>query len=111
MKKNIKPIIHGENVLVPIDVMPVGKTKSFTNYIIGHSETGHHHVLEAVKGQEFDIFVKGEDIFISSQFESSVVHKKTQEIHETVKVEPGVYKVNRKLEYDPFQKVRRAVYD
>lgn len=104
-------IIHGENALVPIDKMPKGKVEHYTKYIIGHSETGHHHVLESVKGKEFDILVDGEDIYISTKFESSVVHKKTSEIHKTVKVKPGIYKVNRKQEYDPFLKVRRAVFD
>jgi len=106
-----KPIIHGENVLVPIDKMPEGKIEKHTKYIIGHSESGHHHVLEAKKTEEFDIFMENGEIYISSKFESSVVHKKTHDIHETVVVQPGIYKVNRKLEYDPFTKVRRAVFD
>lgn len=106
-----KSILHGENALIPIEEMPEGETKSYTKYIVGHSETGHHHLLESVKGKEFDILIRGDDIFISTRFEASVVHQKTQDIHETVIVEPGIYKVNRKTEYDPFQKILRAVYD
>ncbi len=105
------PIIHGENVLLPIESLPKGKTTKHTSYIIGHSETGHHHVLEATKGQDFDIFVQDGEIYISSQFESSIVHKKTHDIHETLPVAPGIYKVNRKTEYDPFEQVRREVWD
>lgn len=107
-----KSLIHGENILVPIDNLPKGaKLKAYKSYIVGHSETGHHHVLEAVKGQEFDIFVDGEDIYISSKFEANLVHKKTHEIHKTLVVDPGTYKVNHKTEYDPFLKVRRSVFD
>lgn len=110
-QQNNTPIIHGENVLVPINKMPEGKTAKHTTYIVGHSETGHHHVLEAKKGQEFDIFMENGEIYISSKFESSLTHKKTHDIHETVTVAPGIYKVNRKNEYDPFAKVVREVWD
>jgi hypothetical protein len=108
---NMKPIIHGENVLLPIAKAPKGLFKKFKSYIVGHSETGHHHVLEAVKGKEFDIMVDSENIYITSAFESSLVHKKTHDIHETVIVQPGIYKVNRKTEYDPFRKAIRQVWD
>lgn len=105
------PIIHGENVLLPIEKMPEGKIKKRTNYIVGHSETGHHHVLEAVKGQEFDILVQDGEIYFTNSYEAKVTHKKAHDIHETVTVAPGIYKVNRKTEYDPFGKVIRQVWD
>ena len=53
-----KPLLHGENAIVPVSKMPSGKTEKHTTYIVGHSETGHHHVLEAEKGTDFDIIVK-----------------------------------------------------
>jgi hypothetical protein len=110
--KNIKrPILHGENALVPIDKMPEGKIEKHTKYIVGHSETGHHHVLEAVKGQEFDILVQDGEIYFTNNYEAKVTHKKTHDIHETMIVAPGIYKVNRKTEYDPFSKVIRQVWD
>jgi hypothetical protein len=113
MKKNnrVIPILHGENAIVPIDKMPVGKTEKHVKYIVGHSETGHHHILEAVKGQEFDIIIKDGEIYFTNKYEAKVTHKKLHEIHETKIVAPGIYKVNRKTEYDPFQQVRRAVWD
>lgn len=104
-----KPIIHGENALIPIDRMPEGETEKHKSFIVGHSETGHHHVLEAVK--EFDIIVKDGEIYFTNSYEAKVVHKKTHDIHKTVTVAPGIYKVNRKTEYDPFGKVIRRVWD
>jgi uncharacterized Fe-S cluster-containing protein len=105
------PIIHGENLLLPIDKMPEGKTQKHTTFIVGHSETGHHHILEATKGQEFDILVQDGEIYFTNTFEAKVTHKKLHDIHETVTVAPGIYKVNRKNEYDPFNKVIRSVWD
>jgi hypothetical protein len=106
-----KPIIHGENVLIPVGNIPEGKTESHTSYIVGHSETGHHHVLEAEKQSPFDIIIVGEDMYISSKQVSSLVHKKSHDIHKTVVVEPGFYQVKRKTEYDPFSKAIRQVWD
>lgn len=41
------PIMHGENFLVPVDSLPAGEVTKTKLYIAGHSETGHHHVLES----------------------------------------------------------------
>lgn len=106
-----EPIIHGENVLLPIEKMPEGKVEKYNTFIVGHSETGHHHILEAAKGTEFDIIVSGNDIFFTTTGASKIVHKKSNDIHKTVDVKPGTYKVNRKTEYDPFQKALRQVWD
>ena len=108
--KNI-PIIHGENVLLPVAKLPKGKKSTHKTFIVGHSETGHHHVLEAEKASKFDIIIKGEDMYVSSKQVTNLVHKKTHDIHKTVKVQPGFYKVIRKNEYDPFQQVIRQVWD
>lgn len=108
---NKKPIIHGENGIKLIAKMPEGKTEKHTSFIIGHSETGHHHILEAQKGQEFDIIVKDGEIYFTNTYTAKVTHKKSHDIHKTVEVKPGIYKVNRKTEYDPFNKVIRSVWD
>ena len=108
----IKPIMHGENFLVPIDKMPKGKTIETKMFIVGHSETGHHHVLEAET--EFEVIEAenlGNSIFISLLSPAKLVHTKSFDIHETVKVQPGVYKVNHKTEYNPFTKVIDRVFD
>lgn len=107
-----KPILHGENAIVPVDKMPKGKTEKHKTFIVGHSETGHHHVLESInKTEDFDIIVKDGEIYFTNSYEAKVTHKKTHDIHETVTVAPGIYKVNRKTEYSPFDKVVRNVWD
>jgi len=106
-----QPIIHGENVLIPVEKVPNGKRITTSSYIVGHSETGHHHVLEAEKESPFDIIINGDDMYIASKHVANLVHKKTHNIHKTVTVEPGFYLVKRKSEYDPFQQVIRQVWD
>lgn len=104
----ILPIMHGENFLVPINALPEGEIKSAKMYIVGHSETGHHHVLESPV--EMDI-IEGKHRAILVREVSTLFHKKSFDIHESVAVEPGIYQVTHKTEYDPFQKVIRAVFD
>lgn len=115
-EENIKdgkrvPVQHGEVWLQPIDKIPSGKTKKAKSYIIGHSETGHHHVLES--NTEFEVMAGDEkhDLYLRLFEPAKVVHQKTFDIHETKIVAPGDYVVYQKTEYDPFADIVRAVYD
>jgi hypothetical protein len=49
------PIRHGEILLLPVDSVPHGQTNQVTSCIVGHSESGHHHVLES--GEAFEQIV------------------------------------------------------
>lgn len=40
-----KGLRHGENLLIRVPAMPSTGTKTYKSFIVGHSETGHHHVL------------------------------------------------------------------
>lgn len=109
MSKNIKALIHGENGFKPVPRMPKGKRSSHKLFIAGHSETGHHHVLES--DTEFDVVDFGGAIFIELFTRANVVHKKSFDIHETKVLEPGVYEVTKKTEYNPFTKLIQRVFD
>lgn len=97
---------HGELVLKPIDAMPVGKTKTVTDYAAAHSETGHHHVIE--KGE---LLEKNGERYLLIKETSKLFHKKTYDIHETQYLAPGAYLLDERTEYDPFQKIVRRVFD
>jgi hypothetical protein len=105
----IVPIMHGENFLQPVAALPKGQTTKAKMYIAGHSETGHHHVLESKADME--ILETGSDRYVLIKEVATLFHKKSYDIHETVTIEPGVYKITHKTEYDPFAQVRRAVWD
>lgn len=101
-------VMHGENWLQPIDSLPKGTITKHTVYIAGHSETGHHHILETKEPMEI---VEGNQRAILLHDVGKLFHKKTFDIHKTLYIAPGAYKITHKTEYDPFQKVIRAVYD
>lgn len=105
-------LIHGENGFKRVNKAPKGKITKHKIYIAGHSETGHHHVLESET--YFNVIEPenlGDNIFIELLSPANVVHKKSFDIHETKTLEPGIYEITHKVEYDPFSKVIRRVFD
>lgn len=105
-----KPIRHGEVLMQPVSEIPKGKSGHHTSFIVGHSETGHHHVLESKT--EFEVTKISDDSIWVQIFEPAKLnHKKTVNRHKDLVVQPGKYQVIRKKEYDPFEKVMREVWD
>lgn len=106
-----KVIIHGENVFIPVDSMPKGKASKHALYIAGHSETGHHHVVES--DTEFEVITDDEkqELYLRLFEPAKITHKKSYEIHETKTLEPGVYKRIFATEYNPFTKVIQRIFD
>ena len=102
-------IRHGENLLIPIEEMPEGK--KFKTYIVGHSETGHHHVLEGETAFEVFTDKDKQELYLRLFEPAKLVHKKAQDAHRTLNVPAGTFKVIRKQEYDPWEQVMREVWD
>lgn len=106
----LKPIRHGEIMLVPVDSIPAGKSiGKYTDFTVGHSETGHHHVLE---GQSFEVTETDEGELYFRLFEpAKLVHRKATDRHKDLVVPAGMYKRYHDTEYDPFAKIIRDVAD
>lgn len=102
-----KVIRHGEMVLVPFK----GKVEGAEHnaFIVAHSETGHHHVLESKKPF---VVSQSDKQFVIELFEpAKLVHKKTVDKHKTLPVAPGKYEVRYKTEYNPWEGVISRVFD
>ena len=114
-KEKLQSIRHGEIMLVPVDKLPKGTVQQHKNYIIGHSETGHHHVLESE--QDFDVLElvgKEQDkreLYIRLFEPAKLVHKKTTDKHKTLTIPKGIYKRYHDTEYDPFEGLIQDVRD
>lgn len=102
-----KPIRHGENLLLPVTKAVNGE--KHTTYIIGHSETGHHHVLESK--EPFVVSESDKEFLIELFSPAKLVHKKQMDKHNTLVINPGKYRVIKKTEYDPWQRIIREVHD
>ncbi len=103
-----KPIRHGEIMLVPVDKVPRGAMTKHESFIVGHSETGHHHVLEG----NFEVMeTTKKELFFRLFKPAKLVHKKATDRHKDLVVPAGTYKRFHDTEYDPFEKVIRDVAD
>lgn len=105
------PVMHGECFLMPVDKLPKGKFSEHKTFIVGHSETGHHHVLESKKPFRVMDEAEKRDLYLRLFEPAKLVHKKSFDIHETQVLAPGDYAVFHKTEYDPFREVVRRVFD
>lgn len=93
------PIRHGEILLLPIDSAPPGTAQKVNECIIGHSETGHHHVLES--DAEFDQIVAANgDLFVDLSAPTPLRHRKDHQQHRELSVPAGTWRVIRKTEFD-----------
>lgn len=107
------PITHGELGLIPVSKLPElknAKRLTARAYIASHSETGHHHMLTSEK-EDIEIIETDTDRYAIIGSLTRLWHDKSYEVHEEVMVEPGIYKLTQKNEYDPFNKIIRRVFD
>lgn len=105
----LNPIRHGEIMLVPVNKIPKGSVKQHKEFIIGHSETGHHHVLESAT--EFETTIDKNDLYLRLFEPGKLVHRKATDKHRTLTIPAGLYKRYHDTEYDPFGKVIQDVAD
>ena len=110
MKTNI--IRHGEVLLKQIKEIPkeAKLEKETKEYIVAHSETGHHHLLEAQK--EFKVYTWKGDTYLEVPEMAELLHEKTgKDTHAPHKIIPAFYKVVIKKSYDYFLKAMTRVRD
>lgn len=82
-------------------------------FIISHSEQGHHHLL----GGDVDVLERTEGVPQGMRILYAIVKEPTELFqdaavpHDPVKLEPGIYRMGIKREYDPFADQARQVAD
>lgn len=103
MKTFEKMAAQGDIVIIKIDELPKGLTevKSKKYHVVAHSETGHHHVLEAKKTK----FFQGSDPMLCYAVVmtdiAELVHQRPFNTHETIGIKKGTYEIRRQREYTP----------
>ncbi|CAN5667923.1 hypothetical protein BH09ACT8_BH09ACT8_15610 [soil metagenome] len=93
------PIRHGEILLLPVDLVPPGAIQSVTSCIVGHSESGHHHVLESHEIFAQIVAANG-DLFVDLPSDTPLRHHKSHQQHRELSVPAGVWRVIRKTEFN-----------
>ena len=112
----MKPQIvrHGEVILKPVSELPKGATliKEAKEYIVAHSETGHHHILKTATKKPFGIYSYEGKTYIGTIEDAMLVHAKTgQDVHTPHKIAPAFYEVVIKKSFNYYTKLMERVRD
>ena len=77
--------------------------------IVGHSETGHHHVVDASCAvlTRLDEFTAYLEVNSSTQID----HLRGFDTHPSIALQPGMYEFRTGREFDPFDEIIRASGD
>lgn len=83
-------------------------------FIVGHSETGHHHVIDArgaMVGMMDEPPAGMRILHMILESPLSLEHLRGHDTHETVTNEPGVYEVRIAREFDHYAELARQSAD
>ena len=106
----VKCAAQGDLLITRIDEIPSGTIPAKIEdgqYVLAHSETGHHHVIEA---DACECMEAANDPFVSYlrvTKSASLRHLRSFDTHAPIHVQPGLYRINRQREYTP-EGFRRA---
>lgn len=99
---------QGDLLLIRIDKLPPDLTQVMPEggvIILGHSETGHHHVIDADAAEMYAPTTPLPDsileCFVTVGKDTALRHLRGFDTHEPIKLTPGVYRVRRQREYVP----------
>lgn len=100
------------NRKLPVGYSPIKPEGS--HYIIGHSETGHHHVIDAA-GATVGVLDKPPAgmriLHMILENPLALEHLRSHDTHETITGEPGVYEVRIAREFDHYAELARQSAD
>ncbi len=108
-----RAIRHGEVVIVPVEQLPANVEQIYDGkeYVVGHSETGHHHVAVGDITIFRPVGADSQNLFMRVNKASVIEHKKSFDRHETKQLFKGLYSVTLKKAYDYYAKRMREVKD
>lgn len=97
MKTFINQARQGDVFIKRVKALPDGvnpKLAEHGKFIIAHSETGHHHVVEEIEGCE--IFETEDPLTLYMRIIKStevvLEHLRSFDIHESIQFTPGIYR-------------------
>lgn len=105
---------HGEVCITKVTAIPEGLKRAVKfnekSYKLADSEqSGNHHLLEAKEGVE--LFEDSNGVLWLKNEVPCDVFCAVKERHDTITLEPGIWEIDRALEYDHLNDVKRQVAD
>lgn len=122
MKSFVKTAAQGEIFIIRIGPVPKKNKTSGQplalecgKLIIGHSETGHHHVLERNTGASVTVLEKAPEgmriLHAILEEPNKLIHERGHDTHETIALEPGEYEFRIAREFDHYAELARQSMD
>jgi hypothetical protein len=117
MKSFIKIAAQGEITIIRGGGCESGKPLPLERgkLIIGHSETGHDHVLEHSRGATVTVLDSAPDgmriLYAILKEPNALIHLREHDTHEPIALEPGEYQFRIAREYDPYAELARRSAD
>jgi len=118
MKSFSKVAAQGEITIRRVDPMKIAGSALLPEggkLIIGHSETGHHHVLEHMRGASVTVLDRAPDgmriLYAILEEPNKLVHERGHDTHETIDLAAGEYEIRIAREYDPYAELARQSMD
>jgi hypothetical protein len=102
MKTFKKFAAQGDLLIQRIDKLPEGVTEmeaSGGNFIVGHSETGHHHVVNKHQVMAYQDPNNLLVLFVVVDEDALLEHMRSFDKHETLELKKGIYQINQQREY------------
>lgn len=97
MRTFVNSAAQGELYFTRIDILPVGliqvEPDETGHVVVGHSETGHHHVMDAETVQMYRLPEELYECFLKVDSATMLNHLRDYDTHEPLQFEPGNYRV------------------
>lgn len=107
-----KPVAQGDMLIRKIDALPhevVEVKPENGNYILTHSETGHHHIVKAEPDVHFYQHANDNNLaYLVVDNTTKVEHLRNHDTHAPFGFNPGIYEIRRQIESGP-EGFRRAI--
>lgn len=86
---------HGDLLIQKIDSIPEGATRLKHSTLADGEATGHAHTIE--RPSSATLYEKDGKLYLNVRKDTAVVHQE----HARIPLAPGVYGVDRQVEYQP----------
>jgi len=98
-------IIQGDMAIIRVSELPADAKQSESKngmHVLAHSETGHNHVIADNHTTRYDVAANDLVSFVVVKDRpADVTHLRSFDTHETIRLDPGIYRINRQREYTP----------
>ncbi len=95
------PVAQGDLYIRRVDQLPKGVdavSSEGGKVIVGHSETGHHHVMTADRTTMYRLPEEIYSCFLVVREADELRHLRSFDTHESYQLPPGTYEVRRQRE-------------